>query len=69
MSALSETHDSNTCFEEREMTAATQVYTMANETKQELSKQEVGYLMLMWTLLAMNVMVMTFINTSLTHCM
>ena len=40
-----------------------------NEAQGDLSKKEIGYLMLMWTLLALNVMVITFINASFTHCM
>ncbi len=43
-------------------------YAQAGLAKADLTKQEIGYLALMWSVLAINVMLITFINHSLTHC-
>jgi hypothetical protein len=41
----------------------------SKQRQDDLSMQEIGYLMLMWSVLAINVMLITFINNSFTHCL
>jgi len=50
-------------------TAQTSYAIAQQKVSHDLTKQEIGYLALMWSLLAINVMLITFINASLTHCM
>lgn len=50
------------------MSTAIQSQPMPVESGAELNRQEISQLLLMWSVLAINVMIITFMNASIIHC-
>ena len=40
----------------------------SSKMKKELNAEQIGYLVLMWTILGINVMLMTLVNAPFAHC-